>query len=54
VVGDLQGFVHVLSPDDGALVGRLATDGTAVVSLVSGLSGLYVQTAGGAVLRVRY
>jgi outer membrane protein assembly factor BamB len=54
VVGDLQGYIHVLSPDDGAIIGRLATDGTPVVSLVPGLSGLFVQTAGGAVLRVRF
>lgn len=54
VVGDLQGYLHVLSPDTGAIVGRLETDGTPVVSLVPGLSGLFVQTAGGAVLRVRF
>lgn len=54
VVGDLEGYLHVLSTDDGAIVGRLATDGTPVASIVPALSGLYVQTAGGAVLRVRY
>ena len=53
-VGDVEGFVHVLSPEDGSIVGRLATDGTPIVSLVPGLSGLFVQTAGGALLRVRY
>ena len=35
VVGDLQGFVHLLSPDNGEIIGRLATDGTAVVALVT-------------------
>ncbi len=54
VVGDAQGYLHVLSPDDGAIIGRLATDGTPIESLVPGLSGLFVQTAGGAVLRVRF
>jgi outer membrane protein assembly factor BamB len=54
VVGDLKGYIHVLSAEDGAIVGRLATDGTPVVSLVPGLSGLFVQTAGGALLRVRF
>jgi len=54
VVGDVDGYLHVLSPDNGAIIGRLATDGTPIVSLVPGLSGLFVQTAGGAVLRVRF
>ena len=54
VVGDAQGYLHVLSPDDGSIIGRLATDGTRIESIVPGLSGLFVQTAGGAVLRVRF
>ena len=54
VVGDVEGYLHVLSPDNGAIIGRLATDGTPIESLVAGLSGLFVQTAGGAVLRVRF
>jgi outer membrane protein assembly factor BamB len=54
VVGDLEGYLHVLSPDDGAIIGRLATDGTPVVSLVPGLSALFAQTAGGAVVAVRF
>jgi outer membrane protein assembly factor BamB len=54
VVGDGQGWLHVLSPDDGAIVGRMETDGTPIVSLVPGLSGLFVQTAGGALFRVRF
>ncbi len=54
VVGDIGGFLHVLSPDDGALIGRLATDGTQVVSLVPNKSGLIVQTAGGHVASVRF
>jgi len=54
VVGDGFGYLHVLSPDDGALVGRLATDGKAIESLVPGLSALFAQTAGGSVVAVRY
>ncbi|MGZ5040718.1 MAG: outer membrane protein assembly factor BamB [Usitatibacter sp.] len=53
VVGDLQGYLHVLSPDNGEIVGRLATDGTQVTSLVPIAGGLLVQTAGGSVLLVR-
>lgn len=48
VVGDGFGFVHVISPENGALVGRHATDGTAIVSLVpTAGGGVMVQTAGG-------
>jgi outer membrane protein assembly factor BamB len=54
VVGDGYGYLHVLSPDDGALIGRLATDGSAVVSLVPGLSALFAQTAGGSLVAVRF
>jgi outer membrane protein assembly factor BamB len=53
VVGDLQGYVHVLSPDDGSLVGRLATDGTPVQALVPVTDGLLVQTEGGTLALVR-
>jgi len=54
VVGDLEGFLHVLSADNGAIIGRLPTDGTQVVSLVPGLSALFAQTAGGALVAVRF
>ena len=54
VVGDFEGYLHVLSADNGAIVGRLATDGTQVVSLVPGLSALFAQTAGGTVVAVRF
>jgi outer membrane protein assembly factor BamB len=53
VVGDGFGFLHVLSQEDGALVGRLATDGTAIRSLVKAAGGFVVQTAGGSVSMVR-
>jgi outer membrane protein assembly factor BamB len=53
VVGDYQGYLHVLSPDNGDLIGRLATDGTAIQELVPIAGGLIVQTAGGSVLLVR-
>jgi len=32
VVGDYQGYAHVLSREDGAFVARLATDGSAIVT----------------------
>jgi outer membrane protein assembly factor BamB len=54
VVGDLQGFLHVLAPEDGAIVGRLATDGSAIQSIVPTLSGIVVQTEKGSVVMVRF
>ena len=53
VVGDGFGYIHVLASDDGAIVGRLATDGTAVEALVPVSGGFLVQTAGGTVSMVR-
>ncbi len=32
VVGDYQGYVHVMSREDGAFVARMATDGSAIVT----------------------
>ncbi len=54
VVGDGFGYLHVLSPDDGAIIGRLATDGTAIISMVAVPSGLLLQTAGGSLVSVRF
>lgn len=53
VVGDLEGYLQVLSPDNGEIVGRLATDGTAVKSIVAIAGGLIVQTDGGSVMLVK-
>lgn len=53
VVGDLEGYLHVISPENGEIVGRIRTDGTAVQSIVPIAGGLLVQTAGGSVMLVR-
>jgi outer membrane protein assembly factor BamB len=53
VVGDGQGFLHVLSAADGAIIGRLPTDGSAIHSIIPAKSGLVVQTAGGSLISVR-
>ena len=53
VVGDLDGYLHVISPDNGEIVGRMATDGTQVTSIVPIAGGLIVQTAGGTVALVK-
>ena len=53
VVGDGMGYLHVLSPEDGRFVGRLATDGSPIHALVPVPAGLVVQTAGGSIVSVR-
>ncbi len=53
VVGDSQGLVHLVSRSDGAIAGRFATDGSAVVSppVAAGRSAI-VQTSAGAVVGI--
>lgn len=53
VVGDRQGYLHFLSREDGAMVARLSTDGSAVSAtpLVAG-SNLIVQTQDGKLMAV--
>jgi outer membrane protein assembly factor BamB len=48
VVGDLQGYVHLLARESGAFVGRMATDGTAIAAPPVRLrTGFLVQTRAG-------
>ncbi len=54
VVGDSLGFLHVLSRDDGAFIGRLSVGDGAIRALVPALSGVVVQTSGGTVALVRF
>lgn len=54
VVGDAQGFLHVLKAEDGSFAGRLATDGSPVNAMVKAPGGLVVQTANGSVVMVRF
>ncbi|MBL8489376.1 MAG: outer membrane protein assembly factor BamB [Rhodocyclaceae bacterium] len=54
VVGDAQGYLHVLKREDGAFLARLATDGSAIATPPQRLGdGLLVQTKNGAVMAVR-
>ncbi|WP_165873436.1 outer membrane protein assembly factor BamB [Parasulfuritortus cantonensis] len=50
-VADYQGIVHLLSLEEGALVGRAGTDGSAVIGHMQALGddGLLVQTVNGGV-----
>jgi outer membrane protein assembly factor BamB len=54
IVGDGFGYLHALSTNDGAIVGRLATDGSPVLAMVPATGGVVVQTAKGAVSLVRF
>lgn len=49
IVGDFEGYVHVLSRDDGAFVARIATDGSAIQAppVALDLSTVLVQTRNG-------
>ena len=49
IVGDFQGYVHVLSREDGAFVARVATDGSEirVPPVALDLSTFLVQTRNG-------
>jgi len=53
-VGDYQGFVHLLSRDDGSFVGRIATDGSAIAAapVALDLSSFLVQTRNGGVFAI--
>lgn len=54
VVGDFEGYVHVLSREDGAFVARIATDGSAiqVPPVALDLSTFLVQTRNGGVYAI--
>lgn len=54
VVGDFEGYVHLLSRDDGAFVGRIATDGSAIMvpPVALDLRSFVVQTQKGGVFAI--
>jgi outer membrane protein assembly factor BamB len=54
IVGDFEGYVHVLSREDGAFAARVATDGSAirVPPVALDLSTLLVQTRNGGVYAI--
>jgi outer membrane protein assembly factor BamB len=54
IVGDGLGYLHVLSPEDGSIIGRIAIDGSRVQAIVAAKSGLLVQTSGGSLALVRF
>lgn len=51
IVGDFEGYVHLLSRDDGAMLARIATDGSAIAAppVALDLTTFLVQTRNGGV-----
>ncbi|MCC7486123.1 MAG: outer membrane protein assembly factor BamB [Burkholderiales bacterium] len=54
IVGDYQGYVHLLSRDDGSFAGRVATDGSAITAppIALDLTSFLVQTRNGGVFAI--
>ncbi len=54
IVADFKGYVHILSREDGSIVGRIATDGSAIQTapLALDLSTFLVQTRAGGLYAV--
>lgn len=52
VIGDKDGVIHVMSVENGDLVGRLPTDGSRVVSLLRNGDGAIAQTDKGGVFAI--
>jgi outer membrane protein assembly factor BamB len=54
VVGDFEGYVHFLLRDDGSFAGRIATDGSAIITapVALDLSSFVVQTRNGGVFAI--
>jgi outer membrane protein assembly factor BamB len=53
VVGDARGFLHILSREDGSFVGRLPTDGSAIVAPLQVIHGrILLQTSNGGIYSV--
>jgi outer membrane protein assembly factor BamB len=54
IVGDFQGFVHLLSREDGSFAGRIATDGSAIAAppVALDLTSFLVLTRNGGVYAI--
>jgi outer membrane protein assembly factor BamB len=54
IVGDYEGYVHLLSREDGSFAGRIATDGSAIGAAPAALDGetILVQTRNGGVFAI--
>jgi outer membrane protein assembly factor BamB len=54
VVGDFEGYVHFLQREDGSFAGRIATDGSPIITapVALDLSSFVVQTQRGGVFAI--
>ena len=52
LIGDKDGLVHVMSPDNGDLIGRVTTDGSRVISLSANGDRIIAQTDKGGVFSI--
>jgi outer membrane protein assembly factor BamB len=52
-VGDFEGYVHMLAPDTGEIIGRIRVDSSPIDSLVRANGGVIAQTANGTVAFIR-
>ena len=53
LVGDANGLIHLLSPENGELIGRVATDGSRVVALLQNNGRAIAQTARGGLFSLK-
>ena len=51
-MGDKDGVIHVMSLENGDLIGRVPTDGSRVVSLLANGDGAVAQTDKGGVFAI--
>jgi len=52
LIGDKDGLVHVMSPENGELIGRVPTDGSRVISLSANGDRIIAQTDKGGVFSI--
>jgi outer membrane protein assembly factor BamB len=52
-VGDFEGYVHMLAPDTGEIIGRIRVDSSQINSMVPANGGVVAQTANGTVAFIR-
>jgi outer membrane protein assembly factor BamB len=52
-VGDFEGWIHILAPETGDIVGRIRIDSSAINAMIPANGGVVVQTANGTVAFVR-
>ena len=52
-VGDYEGYVHILAPETGDIIGRIRVDSSPINAMIPANGGVIVQTANGTVALVR-